>query len=104
MIKIAALLLLLYSFSASGQMPMTSTRVLSKYDIAGIFPDSVTKRLGISYPIRIAYAYSDNSGEYYLVLSEKFLKKDEQNDSLYSAIKAVNIKDGSGWPDEKMGV
>lgn len=70
----------------------SDTSMLSETEIKQIFTDDIIKNHHINFPIYRAYKYSDKTGSYYLVLTEKFDKIDEQKDTLYTAIKALNFK------------
>ncbi len=66
-------------------------RKLSNKEIVSTFTKRLKNKLGIEYSIYQAYSYKDQSGEYYLILSERFKGTDEKNDTLYDQIKVLNL-------------
>ncbi|PKV50118.1 hypothetical protein ATE84_2168 [Aquimarina sp. MAR_2010_214] len=66
-------------------------RKLSNKEILSTFTKRTKRRFDIEDPIYQAYSYKDQSGEYYLLLSERFKETDEKNDTLYDQIKALNL-------------
>lgn len=66
-------------------------RKLSNKEISSTFTKRIKRQLGIEYPIHQAYSYKDDSGENYLLISERFQETDEKNDSLFDQIKVLNL-------------
>ncbi|NML21251.1 hypothetical protein HHL16_10230 [Pseudoflavitalea sp. G-6-1-2] len=67
--KLFLLLLAFHSITASAQKKDTSF-ILSKTQIESAFPQEQRTRLGITFPIYRVYRYTDQSGQYYLTLTE----------------------------------
>ncbi len=63
---------------------------LSKKELASIFTRRKQNQLGISNTIYQAYSYKDKSGEYYLVLTDHMKTINEEKDTIYDNIYAVN--------------
>ncbi|MEW7291361.1 M949_RS01915 family surface polysaccharide biosynthesis protein [Aquimarina sp. 2304DJ70-9] len=64
---------------------------LSKKEIASIFTRRKQNLLGISNALYQAYSYKDESGEYYLLLTDHRKAIHEEKDTLYDNIYALNI-------------
>ncbi|WP_128755260.1 M949_RS01915 family surface polysaccharide biosynthesis protein [Aquimarina sediminis] len=59
---------------------------LSEKEITSTFTKKVKRELGIEYLVPQAYSYKDDSGEYYLILSQHTL-----NDTIYDKIHALSL-------------
>ncbi|MCF6403765.1 hypothetical protein L3C95_12815 [Chitinophaga filiformis] len=78
------------------QQAKNNSEILSSAVIATIFTDDVVKQFNLQHPIRRVYSYQDQSGAYYLVLSES-IDNITKKDTLHQKINAVNLKiDGNG--------
>ncbi len=66
-------------------------RKLSKKEMASIFTRRKQNLLGISNDLYQAYSYKDESGEYYLLLTDHQISINEEKDTLYDNIYALNI-------------
>ncbi len=64
---------------------------LSKKEIASIFTRRKQNQLGISNTVYQVYSYKDESGENYLVLTDHMKAINEEKDTLYDNIYALNI-------------
>lgn len=66
-------------------------RVLTKPEVDQLFPERVQQQLGLKFPIRLVYNYTDYTGTYYMPLCEDFdgVKDD---DSTHWKIKAQQLK------------
>jgi len=70
--------------------------MLPKAEAVKVFTPDVKTNLDITLPVVRTYSYSDKSGKYYMVLTEKFDGM-EDGDSVHKTIKAFNYKDtGAG--------
>ncbi|GAA4276320.1 hypothetical protein GCM10022259_10440 [Aquimarina mytili] len=74
-------------------IPMDSkiAHKLSKKEISSIFTRRNQNRLGISNDLYQAYSYKDKSGEYYLLLTDHMQGINEEKDTLYDNIYALNV-------------
>jgi len=73
----------------------SQTKVLLRPEVDKLFPESVQQQLGLKYPIRLVYSFSDDNGNFFMPLCES----DEgvvDGDSLHYKIKAVNLKYENG--------
>ncbi len=64
---------------------------LSKKEISSIFTRRKENQVGISNTIYQAYSYKDKSGEYFLVLTDHMKGLNDEKDTLYDNIYAVNV-------------
>ncbi|WP_343688634.1 hypothetical protein [Chitinophaga sp.] len=73
----------------------SQAKVLLRPAVDKLFTGAVQQQLGLKYPIRLVYSFSDNNGNYYLPLceSEEGLV---DGDSLHYRIQAVNLKYENG--------
>lgn len=79
------------------QQVKTNVEMLSPVVTATIFTDNIVKQFNLQYPIRRVYSYHDQSGDYYLALSES-IDDITKDDTSHYKIKAVNLKkDGQGF-------
>lgn len=79
----------------SGQTTKTSTVnsfILSQSDVKQIFNEEIQKKFNIEYKIIRVYSYSDKSGQYYVVLTEKTDSIKPTKDTLHYKIKAYNFQ------------
>ncbi len=74
-------------------IPMDSKIVskLSKKEIASIFTRRKQNLLGISNDLYQAYSYKDESGDYYILLTDHRKAINEEKDTLYDNIYALNV-------------
>ncbi len=64
---------------------------LSKKELRSIFTRRRQNQLGISNPVYQGYSYKDESGEYFLVLTDHRKGINEEKDTVYDNIYAVNV-------------
>lgn len=74
--------------------------MLPKAEAAKIFTTDIKTRLGIILPVVRTYSYSDTSGKYYMVLTEKFNGM-ITGDTVHKAIKAFNFKSTAAGPEKQ---
>lgn len=67
-------------------------RKLSKKETSSIFTRRRENQLGISNDIYQAYSYKDESGEYYILLTDHKKTITEEKDTLYDMIYGVNAR------------
>ncbi|SEL85977.1 hypothetical protein SAMN04487910_3510 [Aquimarina amphilecti] len=67
-------------------------RKISKKEMNAVFSNRRQIQLGISYPLYQAYNYKDESGEYYLLLTDHKKAITEKKDTLYDNIYGVNLR------------
>ena len=77
--------------SSFAQTSNDNVKILSKSEIKEIFTDKIKSDLGISYSIFRTYYFKDKSGEFYLVLTEKEYKR-ENDKPLNDSIKGFCVK------------
>lgn len=77
--------------------------ILSQEEIKRIFNDSIKKKFGIDYPVFRVYKFSDASGEFYTVLSEKS-DTITSKDTLHYKIKAFHFKNSKSVFEKKWEV
>jgi hypothetical protein len=90
---------LLISFSLTlteAQQKSRTNDILSLKQTQSIFTDSVKKEFKINYPIFRVYRYTDNSGEFYCVLTESRDSIDNEKDTFNQSVKAINLKFDKG--------
>src|SRR5882757_6980734 len=73
-----------------------TSRILSRSATDSLFSEQRKKELDIKYPIFRAYQYSDKSGRYYLVLSERSLPLLNGKDTIITHIEAFCLQDDNG--------
>jgi hypothetical protein len=78
--------------------PSTET----KHDVT--FNPDTRKQLGIDYPVTKIYPYSDNSGNYHLVLTETNDGVTAEKDTLHLKIKAFNFKESAAGLEKQWEV
>lgn len=69
----------------------TLARKLSKKEMTSVFTDKRQIQLGISNQVYQAYTYKDESGEYYLLLTDHMKAVTEEKDTLYDNIYGLNL-------------
>ncbi|WP_299184404.1 M949_RS01915 family surface polysaccharide biosynthesis protein [uncultured Aquimarina sp.] len=67
-------------------------RKLTKKEMNAVFSNRRQIQLGLSYPLYQAYNYKDDSGEYYLLLTDHKKIINEEKDTLYDNIYGVNLR------------
>ena len=65
--------------------------MLPKADADKIFTTDLKSKLHIGFPLVRTYSYTDKSGKYYMVLTEKY-DGNKNADTIHKAIKAYNFK------------
>ncbi|TPN85283.1 M949_RS01915 family surface polysaccharide biosynthesis protein [Aquimarina algicola] len=73
-------------------MDTTLAKKLSKKEMNAIFSNRRQIQLGISNQLYQAYNYKDKSGEYYLLLTDHKKVVNEEKDTLYDNIYALNLR------------
>ncbi len=77
-----------------------SSEILSRDRVATIINEPVRNQFGIRFPIIRVYKYTDKSGQFFCVLTEKFdsLVEKERGgyDTLHYSIRAIDLKYDSG--------
>ncbi|HYF29503.1 MAG TPA: hypothetical protein VD993_00140 [Chitinophagaceae bacterium] len=81
---------------AFSQKTKVVSDILTYQQVKALFPDTVCKRLGIVFPIFRVYAYADNAGKYYCILSESQNEVTADKDTFSHSIKAVNVRINNG--------
>ncbi len=69
----------------------TLARKLSKEEMTSIFTDKRQIQLGISNQVYQAYTYKDESGEYYLLLTDYMKAVTDEKDTLYGNVYGLNL-------------
>ena len=85
---------LLFSFLsiipvASALVLTTETVIMPQGEVDELFTDSLTKAIGINYPIRRVYRSTDRTGLLYTVLAESIDSIDDRRDTIHRNIQAV---------------
>jgi len=97
-ISILTLLLTLASTIIFGQSKIATSQLLSRQEVAKLFSDSLNQELQIAYPIFKVFKCKDNTGQFYIVLTESNDQISPDNDTLNTSIKAFNFyQDNSGY-------
>lgn len=89
---IQLIFLFIFSHFCYSQPTEITSSILSEEETQKLFTDSIKKQLGIDFLIFRAYSYVDKSGKYFLLLTERKYKE-ENNKPLIDSIKAFNIKE-----------
>jgi len=74
--------------------------MLSKPETAKVFTSDVKSKFGITLPVVRTYSYTDTSGKYYMLLTEKY-DGIERQDTIHKSIKAFNFKNTSAGPEKQ---
>lgn len=74
----------------------TSNYILSSNQIKKLFANSLRKEFKINYPIFRVYKYTDQSGEYYCILTESRDSIGNRKDTLNYNIRAISLKFENG--------
>ena len=77
--------------------------MLPKPKAAKVFNGDVKSKLGITFPVVRTYSYTDTSGKYYMVLTEKF-DGIKDGDTVHKTIKAFNFKSTAAGPEKQWEV
>ena len=65
---------------------------LTEIEIKNLFPAEVLQQIGVEFPIFKVYSFEDKSGKQYLILTEKVIKGNIQDEkSSKKSIKAFNV-------------
>lgn len=87
---------ILFQFSSQAQSISKNVEVLTKDQVYALFPDSVLKKLNITFPIFKAYQYTDVQGLHYCLLTESQDEVSVNNDVINKKIKAVTFQNING--------
>jgi len=77
--------------------------MLSKPGATKVFSESIKSRFDINFPIVRTYSYTDSSGKYYMLLTEKY-DGIEHKDTIHKTIKAFNFKSTAAGPEKQWEV
>ncbi|MDP3567666.1 M949_RS01915 family surface polysaccharide biosynthesis protein [Sediminibacterium sp.] len=90
-LKLFFLSLFFLALQFSAQKNAISPIILSRAETKQLFSDEALKKFNIDYPIFRVYNYTDNTGNYYVVLTEKMDSIKPSKDTLHYKIKAFNF-------------
>jgi hypothetical protein len=82
--------------SMYAQKKADTAYILTPAQVTELFPDTVRKSLHIDFPIYRVYQYTDKAGQYYCILTENLNERSTGNDSLFSQIRAINVRSVKG--------
>lgn len=99
-LRLSCLIALWSPFILRAQQNKPTSEIIPLSQVPSIFNDSVKKACKIDYPIFRVYKYTDQSGQYFCVLTESndsFATTDEgKPDTAHHFIRAVDLKLGNG--------
>jgi hypothetical protein len=98
---IALFLFALVLAKASAQTAATSSNILTKAETEAFFTSGFKKKNLINFKIFRAYTFTDNSGTYYIALTESADTINKEKDTVNYTIKAFNFKVDKGIVQKK---
>ena len=78
--------------TAFGQKTNVKSEILTSKQVSELFPDTIRKKLDITFPIFRVYKNADKSGLYYCLLTESRDEVTADKDTFNHKIKAINVK------------